>query len=164
MFPSHAAWVAFLSKPESWLSLWVSVLPAISILISAVNLYLLIKNRKQDRVLEEISVKSNNLLNLVSALQKEETVMARNHVYSHLSRKNYNDWDHEDNRMAGLVCGSYNVAGFYVNQNLVEEKMFFEIYGSSLRDMSKFLKEYVEDREGHWKNLEILFERNPLNK
>ncbi|MCB2228095.1 MAG: hypothetical protein KQH53_15550 [Desulfarculaceae bacterium] len=106
------------------------------------------------------AAKGQNLIAITNYLQKMEVRDARTHVITVLSRKDYEEWDEEDKRLASLVCSTYDFAAIFMSQKLYDSDLFYDTYGASVCKCFQAVKphcEYIWDpnRGGpaYWKNL-----------
>jgi hypothetical protein len=145
-FPDASLWRAYFGKPESWINL----AQVLAVLISVFNIAILISFRKDQTKIDNARKDMDNFIALNNYLQSEYIYKARQHMYMALSNKAYVEWTDDDKRMAGIVCSSYDLAGLFAKNALVNERAFFDFWAKPAREAGAILDSYMKERDYHW--------------
>ena len=125
----------------------------------ATNILMLVQNR-----IAKQTGNSQNLLDVVSFLQAEDTRAARRHVLVKLKKKKRKDWVYNDYRLADRVCASYDILGRLVRNKYVGSEIFLDDWGNSIRRCYLVLAEHIKVRRKQagrrqWDDFEWLYKQ-----
>lgn len=89
---------------------------------------------------------SQNLLDVITFLQDEETRTARRHVLQKLKKKKRSEWAKDDFRHADKVCATYDIAGRLMRSKYVDPEIFLDDWGNSIRRCYLILQDHLNVR------------------
>jgi len=91
--------------------------------------------------------KGQNFISIINYLQDDRIREARRYVINKLYKKDYINWNEKDNKMASIVCSSYDTLAILVYINLIPKNIIIENYGPSIINCYNILKPFIIDMQ-----------------